>query len=1706
MNNLSSKSDVEKDYNYTSRAWGVSHWSSPQQFSLVLWDDQDHAYPSVIHMIEMVLGCSEEDAKRQTYKIDEVGRCIVAHSDDILHLSGFAHRFKCTSLDATIRSSKAIFFEDLAGSIISYLKNLLNNWSLSSIYDGLLIDKIRSQVGEAMLQKWQWFTPYQVPDVDIPKWIERNRIRLPYINFPGYQYDLANFPFPDGSDLAYDHPHIDTGDLEKPSGDIGSKIVFSTGPRFQDVPFNPASSPWFAIQNAASNECEENKVQNLAKTRLDHFIENDSKLWKALRHDLKALYIGALLSDPHQFRIRFGEHFTAVYHKLWDSMTTYDRSPELSLFLFSTQVFTFPSIAAHLIDQHGLLYIVLKQFNLALAGSVPSAHQYSGFSSEFPPVLNSSNIAFGSRPIYHLFKDLKLLLQHTKVQQIIPQNHQFLAQFLYFLAQFQGISAEPRRGDVHVEFENETYQKTFDMIHQISKIIALITASYNSDTLSLIKAVRRTLYLIDVWLRYGAEDQGTDNMSNRPDRDCILFHPAHLTRHEKGTNRLTMVPRFQVSGGASVSLVHPLQWFLSGLLRNIHLLTQPKLNEFGIQDISHLLIGCGDPSNSIWWTCARRFIGVVEYSIRGVVKSAQIRANVWVRNGYNIKYQITYYREGAFSESLYLQDLYMIQIMFAVLPCTYGINTLNDRFELDSFMNDSFTHSVYDSPQMVSMMIEMLGVIIHSIEDRSFITEAPIEDQIRKEIIQNTIISASFSELSRRIGDRLSSHKSFQTILNELCDFTPPETIQSLGCYTLKKEYIKYCSPFYFKNSRNILHEVDRVKKEKLKDSDHPYFLPILKHIQPGSFENLGDLLHDETLALILFWCLWHTLHRTEALSLVDDALHIFFLAYVDTNSKFVLTEELLNSETPAPGLWSHSVTIPFGTGQSDACKRYVNENGYCTLDIILTLLNHNEFQSSRSKLDYLCDIFYKFGGNEARSAIDKFKQSSEHVDEAVLKQEEEKRRKAEALARRQRIMGEFSKAQKSFIDNQKDLYDEDEDEFDDAVPTAAVLSERPYLEGNCLACQEPGSHSSPYGVLCYIQTSKLLSTVPLHEVDIRATVNSPLQHVVSAPHCPSSKRLKAHQPPPSSPNSRFGLHFNSCGHIMHIRCVTELAAQSEARQNSSPARNFAERVSFKEIICPLCKAISNAIIPVSGNPALAHGTHEPQSLTDWLTALSYAKDNALANLPENYRNTSDPPIPLESLNFNPFGDEIPSPLNEPLTANPQSGPVSAILARRRQHVLGTSRIRNMISQFLQDLIPPNSIAIAEETLTKYLDQPKGFLSDKYGRTSNAVLPGYVRLLDSARICYAQQSLYDPGPVQAQEYAHSLNPVDSLVHSLAFTITSVEKMDRSDKPELDTPDSFLDRIPYLSLQGHQLMWNCLISMAGLAGLPFQHASISRACEVLSQLQGKKTSQWILTQDSFIILVEMALLPLPYFQLSSLPMFQLTFILEMTKIIVGALVSTFQTCQHIASGHTPILNTPLSSLPPPHSGFVKIVEMIALQGIQLPTSQYNSILELCGYSDLYHFVYNYLVIFMRKSLLLSHSMQITMDYYERDDDETELDSLLKKLKLPKIDELIDQIVQNNTLCEVIINWCMPLDQISDLHLKQFNVEYPFVYHIHPLPQRLDDLFEVTRSYTCPNCDFIPSSPAICLFCGEILCFKSFCCQKGSYGECNLHMRK
>jgi E3 ubiquitin-protein ligase UBR1 len=139
--------------------------------------------------------------------------------------------------------------------------------------------------------------------------------------------------------------------------------------------------------------------------------------------------------------------------------------------------------------------------------------------------------------------------------------------------------------------------------------------------------------------------------------------------------------------------------------------------------------------------------------------------------------------------------------------------------------------------------------------------------------------------------------------------------------------------------------------------------------------------------------------------------------------------------------------------------------------------------------------------------------------------------------------------------------------------------------------------------------------------------------------------------------------------------------------------------------------------------------------------------------------------------------------------------------------------------------------------------------------------------------------------------------------------------------------------------------------------------------------------------------------------------------------------------------------------------------------------------------------------------------------------TEFERLVELLQIPHpntvlpvesssstLDESIQLLRNHLSDCARSATYLQGFDLISTVD-KLINssapeIEHSTIYELLGLPHHLDTLITSSLERKCERCEQTPENPAICLFCGELVCCQSFCCMAGEeeaqHGECNEHM--
>ena len=557
---------------------------------------------------------------------------------------------------------------------------------------------------------------------------------------------------------------------------------------------------------------------------------------------------------------------------------------------------------------------------------------------------------------------------------------------------------------------------------------------------------------------------------------------------------------------------------------------------------------------------------------------AQIRTGLWVRNGFAIRAQLMHYRDFMLRELCYDQDFFILQSALIILDPNLVLVSILDRFALLGFFSGVLMDGAYEGSRLTSMVEEVLYVLITIISETGNARKISISLAVRREIIHALAVGpCTFTDLTKRVAERLVDDACFERVLQEVANFRPPESTADSGVYELKVEAYDEVNPFFYHYTRNKREEVEAILRnhyKKLGIAD-PVIVPKPLGIIDGAFVALPDVYESEVLLQIIFYSIYNLLVMTEAAgssppsgeAILDQAIHLIMLALVDRGSAF-----------------SHLTTV----------KSY--EGGKNLIDVLCMLEHHNIYRTYKARCAWILTELEKHVPEDVRSRRTPDSDKSSDVDEA---------KKRAAKARQDAIMRQMKAQQASFAINFEDE-EEDEGETVDGV-------EFPASFGTCIVCQEELNASNPFGALGLLQPSRLVrrhsDTNSGFMNEVVTTSHSLDRSQPSAPTWsfpPRQEELTDCQTLPSSfevlppQNTRFGLHASICSHLMHLDCFNVYTSSIRQRHRSQATRNHPESVQRKEYICPLCKSLGNIILPMShpGSVEL-----NPLPFADWTRA-----------------------------------------------------------------------------------------------------------------------------------------------------------------------------------------------------------------------------------------------------------------------------------------------------------------------------------------------------------------------------------------------------------------------------------------------------------------------------------------------------------------------
>lgn len=560
---------------------------------------------------------------------------------------------------------------------------------------------------------------------------------------------------------------------------------------------------------------------------------------------------------------------------------------------------------------------------------------------------------------------------------------------------------------------------------------------------------------------------------------------------------------------------------------------------------------------------------------------AQIRNGLWVRNGFAIRGQLMHYRELMLRELCYDQDLFILQTAFVLLDSDIVFVSMMDRFELRDWFSGNTAHPAYEGPHLLAMVEEFLYVVIVCVSETAAATKLSTAASVRREIVHALAAGpCSFTDLCKRVAERMVDDVCFEKVLLEVANFKTPDGPNDSGMYELKDDAFDEVNPFFFHYIRNKREEVEGVLKARLRKQTgeaDPVIVPKPIHIESGPFVILPWVMMSEVLVQIIFYSIHNVLVQTESLGSVPPSAD----AILDQALFLIMF-----------GLVQH----PEGFAQFVASRKF--EDGVTVWHVLAALVRTSMFKSHKSRLDWALDRCGEALPAEVREARLEATQALARDTEDA-----EAAKKRAAQARKDAIMKQFAAQHQSILEQL-----EDDDDLEDDGDQA---TEKPESYGTCIVCQEDLDNSRSFAALGLLQPSRFVRRALdnthtfLHPAS-HIPAHTPDRHTQRAAPFPPSEHFTGSEPPltfngfPSS-QTKFGLHASECGHMMHLECFTVYCLSIRQRHRSQAQRNHPENIQRKEFICPLCKSLGNVILPVHV-PEVRMSTE--QGFSEWIRSM----------------------------------------------------------------------------------------------------------------------------------------------------------------------------------------------------------------------------------------------------------------------------------------------------------------------------------------------------------------------------------------------------------------------------------------------------------------------------------------------------------------------
>ena len=574
---------------------------------------------------------------------------------------------------------------------------------------------------------------------------------------------------------------------------------------------------------------------------------------------------------------------------------------------------------------------------------------------------------------------------------------------------------------------------------------------------------------------------------------------------------------------------------------------------------------------------------MMEPSLRTTVFVAQVQAGMWRRNGHSLQDQVTAYHDPRWRKEMEDQDITMLQLAASNMPPNDFLINLVAKYQLVNWTSTDFDCREDDSVRQINILAEeFLNTLIYIIGERFIpgVGQVTVEDCVRREIIQLLCIEPmTHSSLNKSLAeDTVHRETGLEKVVETVASFKKPVAGSSAqGRFELKPEFYQEYNVFYYRYSREHQSRSEESQRQRKKANNEPecnpppcppkfasQFQPMLKIMSSEVFLHILSLILERADNL-----------RSRCFSedQVHKALHIIGICLLEEERDHAIAQELVSDD--------YLVNFTLNSQKFELYEK------------MKRLVGSQRIESHKELLNWTINTWQRVSGMVTKMEV--VEEIKNEVIEEVI-EDKETLKKRLAAERRKKVMDQMKNAQKNFMKENKQLFDDttqkrprlntEEDNLSTVEtmeepilpnvvqclgPDRAASNATETTEYTCILCQDDEELKIENRTLvtaAFIQKSTVLSNRRNTTMD---GMNGRVQTVFESPL------------PLLSSDLQVGTHISSCGHVMHSSCwKTYFEDIQNSERNRSRLRNPQNFNALKqEFLCPLCRQLSNAVIPL---------------------------------------------------------------------------------------------------------------------------------------------------------------------------------------------------------------------------------------------------------------------------------------------------------------------------------------------------------------------------------------------------------------------------------------------------------------------------------------------------------------------------------------------